>query len=159
QTLVETITEFIASLVGTSLADASKEATRALQYLAQQLILFVATLAAKLGQMGFVGKLIDNFQKALKPPVGGARAGGPVTTTNLDAIVKKMAESAGKAGGFGGRSPEEEAAEREKERLRMQQETLDALKEIGKKGESDKLLTDLKGLVTECKDFLLFLKG
>src|SRR5215471_19141580 len=158
QTLVETISEFIASLVGSSLADASKEATRALQYLAQQLILFVATIAAKLGQMGFVAKLIDNFKTAMKPPVGGARAGGPVTTTTLDAIVKKMAESAGKAGGFAGPSPEEEAKAREEERQRMLQDTLTGLLEIQKKRETDKTLPLLLAAAQKCADFVIWVK-
>jgi len=158
QTLVETISEFIASVVGSSLADASKEATKALQYLAQQLILFVATIAAKLGQMGFVAKLIDNFKTAMKPPVGGPRAGGPVTTTNLDAIVKKMAESAGKAGGFAGPSPEEEAAERERERQAMLNETLQGLIEIQKTGDTDKTLEDIKTAAEAVAAFALWVK-
>jgi hypothetical protein len=158
QTLVETIAQAIAAFVGTSLADASKEATKALQYLAQQLILFVATIAAKIGAMGFVAKLIDNFKTAMKPPVGGAKAGGPVTTTTLDAIVKKMAESAGKAGGFAGPSPEEEAKAREEERQKMLQETLAGLLEIQKKGETDTTLPDILAAAKACAEFLLAVK-
>src|SRR5215831_6174658 len=51
QTLLETITAMIAGLLGSSINDAALSVSKALQLVAQQLVLFVATIAAKLGMM------------------------------------------------------------------------------------------------------------
>lgn len=121
-------------------------------HVGQQLVLAVALIAKKLGADGFVGKMIQAAEDSLKPQMGGAVAGAAPTITSLESIVNTMATNAAKAGGFGGPSPEEEAKAREEERRRIAEETLDALREIQKKGETDTLLPQVRDAAVAIAD-------
>jgi hypothetical protein len=148
-TFQDMLLEFISSLLGNvGFGDAMNNVTKTLQYVGQQLILVIASIAKRLGASGFLGGLIKNFQNLITAPkTGGATAGGETSTKSLESIVKSMAESAGKAGGYAGPSPEDQQKERDEERKRLAEETLTALKEIQKKGETDTLLPELLDLV------------
>lgn len=149
-TFQQVITEWVASFFDFDVKDALHSIVSNLQYVGQQLVLAVAYIAKKLGANAFVDRLVKNFEALTKPAkLGGAVAGGETSLKSLESVVKGMNEAAGRAGGFAGPSPEEEAKAREEERLRLAQETLDALKEIQKKGDTDKIPAELKSLLND----------
>ena len=148
---VDMLREFVSNITASDFGHQMNELIDNIRWVGQQLVLAIALIAKKLGATHFVDKLITAFDEATHPKQGGAVAGAAASVTSLESIVKKMAESAGLAGAFGGKTKEDEAREREEQRIEMARKTLEALQEIQKKGDTERLFKDLMSVVSSIK--------
>ncbi len=110
------------------------------------LIIFTAAVAKSFGFDRFVERLIKRYEEAVKPPEGGTVASGQTGISSLAEITRQIAISAAKAQSGPTKEEQQEAERkaREEEMKALAQQTVDALKEIQKAKNTEKLLEFLQ---------------